>query len=84
MQTREKASWFLRTKRTGLLHNPSGLPLCVTETSMVTECPYCHADIPADEARELPALDDNAAWARLEMLHDHGCQWIATRGLQIT
>ena len=46
--------------------------------------PYCHADIPADEARELPALDDNTAWARLEMLHDHGCQWIATRGLQIT
>jgi len=84
MQTREKASRFLRTKSAGLLHSHAGLLPCVTEQSMVTECPYCHADIPADEARELPALDDNAAWARLEMLHDHGCQWIATRGLQIT
>ncbi len=54
------------------------------EKRMVTECPYCHTELPADEAEEIPALDNNAAWARLEMFHDHGCEWIATRGMQIT
>jgi hypothetical protein len=57
---------------------------CYMEKRMITECPYCHADIPIDEVRELPPPEDNAAWARLEMLHDHGCEWVATRGLQIT
>ncbi len=60
------------------------VPFCCMEQRMVTECSYCHADIPVDEAQELPALDNNAAWARLEMLHALGCEWIATRGLQIT
>ena len=51
---------------------------------MFTACPYCHADIPDTEAKEPPPLEDNAAWARLEMLHEFGCEWVATRGLQIT
>lgn len=51
---------------------------------MVTECPYCHAEIPSEEARELPRLDNHIAWARLEMLHNIGCEWVATRGMQIS
>jgi hypothetical protein len=45
-------------------------------------CAYCHAEIPfVDQAP--PAVDDDAAWARIAEQHGVGCEWIATRAHQL-
>ena len=42
-----------------------------------SECIYCGADVTGFE--EVPAVDDDAAWASLAEKHETACEWIETR-----
>ena len=42
-----------------------------------TTCTYCGAEDVTDGP--VPASDDTAAWERLAVEHEPGCEWIATR-----
>lgn len=43
----------------------------------LTECAYCGALL--DEEGEVPAVDDDEAWAALALEHADGCDWVETR-----
>jgi hypothetical protein len=48
------------------------------------ECAACGAEAPIDDIAAVPAPDDDAEWDRLSLHHYDQCEWIRTRGNQIT
>jgi hypothetical protein len=49
------------------------------------ECVYCYTECSCSDcaSEQVPAVADDAAWAKLARHHDVNCEWILTRAHRV-
>lgn len=45
----------------------------------IVVCAYCGVELPCAEMSTIPDVSDGEAWDELELKHNTGCEWVATR-----